>query len=72
MMKMSVSPARTASWTTSWIDGVSISGSISLGSGFGGRQEPGAETGGGDDGLPHLHGVTFMTDSIPRGRRVYA
>ena len=31
MIKMSVSPERTASWTTSWIDGVSISGSISLG-----------------------------------------
>jgi len=43
-----------------------------LGHGLGGRQEPGAEAGGGDDGLAHLHGVTFMTDSIPKGRRVYA
>ena len=31
MMRMSVRPARTASSTTSWIEGVSISGSISLG-----------------------------------------
>src|SRR5688572_23555844 len=31
MMRMSVSPARTASSTTYWIDGLSTTGSISLG-----------------------------------------
>ena len=44
-------PAPTASSTTYWMAGLSTRASISLGWRLGGRQEPGAEAGGGDDCL---------------------
>ena len=66
MMRMSVSPAWTASSTTYWIAGLSRTRQHLLGLGLGRRKEPGSEAGRRDDGFS-----TFVIAPPLRGAGVY-
>ena len=75
MMTCSI-PAATASSTAYWMTGLSTSGSISLGCAFVAGKEPGAPSGGWEDGFADAHrtsirrggGSTEYTSGSLRGR----